>query len=150
MITPRAGRTLSASPLAVLLAAAAAAALLSPAAAAQSTKSGKGGAPSPAVAATPVAPAPTGPEYGFEELGLKLRFPAEMAPTPDKDTKDPQVQRAWNAKLGAAAVHVQLALLPREEFELDEPSQVIEVVGEGLTSEPRDGVAFRFGQIEPR
>ena len=110
----------------------------------------------PAMATAQDAPAPGGAaapargpvERSFGDLELTLRFPAEWQLVAGESPTDPQVRAAWTGKLGGSRLQVRLVLLGAGAFGLQEPSEVIELIGSNL-SDPASGgdPGFHFDSI---
>jgi hypothetical protein len=107
-------------------------------------------AASPASAAPPAAPpSPAAAvERRFDELELTLRFPAELRLVEQPSSTEPQVRAWWMGQLGPSELRVRLLLMGRADFGLHEPSQVLELIGFGLTDWGEGGDAsFHFDEV---
>jgi hypothetical protein len=76
-------------------------------------------------AAAPAAPA--GPSAAFPELGLTLTFP-KLEEFDGRTKVDAQMWGQWRGKLSGVDVNIVLRVLPREEFHLNSPDDVLGLI----------------------
>jgi hypothetical protein len=86
-------------------------------------------------------PPPRGEE--LEELGLFFDFPDGFAAERQAVREKSQVVAAWTGKCGSSSFRLGVRLLPADQFHLDEPLSVSELV---LQNERRDRPNFAFDE----
>ncbi len=84
------------------------------------------------------APAPVGVERRFDDLRLTLRFPASLHLVAKPTTSD-DVRGSWTGQLGAAQLRVDLQLLDRAAYGIEEPDDVVELIADDLAQQNRSG-----------
>jgi hypothetical protein len=95
----------------------------------------------PSVGAAPI-------EKTYDNLGLTVHLPSEWAMREALETGDPQVRTRWNGKLGETELLVDLVLFPQNQYGLQEPTQIITMIGR-YRQDPAQGGdrAFLFEEI---
>ena len=89
-----------------------------------------------------------GLEQRFEDLKLTLHFPAELHLAERVAGNEPGVQANWGGKLGGSDLRARLVLIPRAQYEFDEPSQVLDMIGDDLSNPEGGGHPdFHFDRI---
>jgi hypothetical protein len=87
-------------------------------------------------------------ERRFDDLELVLSFPAAWQLKDASASRDPGVQGSWTGKLGASDLRLRLVLIPRSQWQFDEPSQVVDMIGDDLANPQNNGnVNFHYDEI---
>jgi hypothetical protein len=79
-----------------------------------------------------------GLEHRFEDLKLTVHFPPELHMADRVAGNEQGVQASWGGKLGASDLRARLVLIPRSQYDFDEPSQVVDMIGDDLAN-PQSG-----------
>src|SRR5690349_16797282 len=98
-------------------------------------------AQAPTVGAPPI-------EQRYENLALTIHLPAEWAMTEAADVGNPQIRTRWTGKHGETALVVDLVLFPVNDFGLEEPTQLVDIIGKYRADPDQGGDrAFHFDEV---